>query len=310
MTEFSLVWWVGFTLFIVGLMALDLGVFHRRDHAVGLGEALTWSAVWIILALIFNGWLYYKAGTLVATEFFTGYLVEKSLSIDNVFVFAMIFTYFAVPAAYQHKVLFWGICSALVMRCIMIWIGSALLQNFSWIIYLFGAFLIITGIKMLVYQGHSIDLTNNPAIKLLKRFIPVGDTYSGSSFFRRENGRLIATPLLVVLVTVEFSDLIFAVDSIPAIFAITDDPFIVYTSNVFAMLGLRSLYFAIAGIMGIFHYLKYGLGLILVFVGIKMILAHTIYKIDTMLAMGIICSILILSVLASLLWPNRNKNAQ
>ncbi|HEX7862137.1 MAG TPA: TerC family protein [Verrucomicrobiae bacterium] len=295
--------WIGFNLFILAMLAVDLGIFHRKSHTVGFREAITWSLVWITLALIFNAGIWHFSGKEKALEFFTGYLIEKSLSVDNVFVFALLFTYFAVPAQFQHKVLFWGILGALIMRAIMIGVGAVLITKFSWIIYVFGAFLILTGIKMIVKRSEEIHPERNSLVKLFRRFVPVTSEYRGDKFFVRENGLLMATPLFVVLLMVEFTDLIFAVDSIPAIFAVTEDPFIVYTSNVFAILGLRSLYFVLGGVLDKFHYLKIGLGVVLAFVGVKMLLGHTPYKIDTLVSLGIVVAILAISVIASLLKP-------
>ena len=294
---------VGFNVFILGMLALDLGVFHRKSHVVSLKESLTWTFVWVTLALVFNAGVWHFAGSQKALEFFTGYVIEKSLSIDNVFVFALLFSYFAVPQKYQHKVLFWGILGALIMRAIMIGLGAALITRFTWIIYVFGAFLILTGIKMIVKREEEIHPERNPVVRLFKRFMPVTATYREDKFFVRENGIRMATPLFVVLLLVEFTDLIFAVDSIPAIFAVTKDPFIVYTSNVFAILGLRSLYFALAGVMNKFHYLKIGLGVVLSFVGVKMLLSHTAWKIDTLVSLGVIVVILAISIVWSLLHP-------
>ena len=302
MTE-SLWLWVGFNVFVLAMLALDLGVFHRKCHVVTLKESLTWTAVWIALALVFNAGVWHFYGSGKALEFFTGYLIEKSLSVDNVFVFALLFSYFAVPPLYQHKVLFWGILGALVMRAVMIALGAALIAKFAWIIYVFGAFLILTGIKMIVKREEEIHPENNPVVKWFKRLMPVTPDYRGDKFFVRENGLRMATPLFVVLLLVEVSDLIFAVDSIPAIFAVTTDPFIVYTSNVFAILGLRSLYFALAGVMDKFHYLKIGLGVVLSFVGVKMLLAHTAWKIDTLVSLGVIATTLAIAGVASLARP-------
>ena len=240
MTE-SIWLWVGFNVFVLAMLALDLGVFHRKAHVVSLKESFTWTFVWIGLALVFNAGVWHYAGSAKALEFFTGYLIEKSLSVDNVFVFALLFSYFAVPPLYQHKVLFWGILGALIMRAIMIVAGAALIAKFEWIIYVFGAFLILTGIKMIVKREEEIHPERNPVVKWFKRLMPVTPDYRGDKFFVRENDIRMATPLFVVLLLVEISDVIFAVDSIPAIFAVTKDPFIVYTSNVFAILGLRSL---------------------------------------------------------------------
>lgn len=297
--------WVGFNVFVLAMLALDLGVFHRKAHAVSFKESITWTIVWVGLALLFNGGVWHFYGSQKALEFFTGYLIEKSLSVDNVFVFALLFSYFAVPTQHQHKVLFWGILGALLMRAIMIAAGTALIERFTWIIYLFGAFLILTGIKMVVKREEEIHPERNPVVRWFKRLMPVTAGYRGDRFFVKEGGRRWATPLFVVLLLVEFSDLIFAVDSIPAIFAVTTDPFIVYTSNVFAILGLRSLYFALAGVMNKFHYLKIGLGAVLTFVGIKMMLAHTAWKIPTVLSLGVIVIILAASIVWSLLRPRK-----
>lgn len=266
----SLFLWIGFNVFVLAMLALDLGVFHRKAHVVKIKEALIWSAVWIALALLFNVGVYYWRGPQTALEFLTGYLLEKSLSVDNVFVFLLIFSYFRVPALCQHKVLFWGILGALIMRTVFIAAGIRLIQQFHWVIYVFGAFLIFTGIKMALQKDKEIYPEKNPVIKLFRRLMPVTQDHDEESrFFVRKAGRLHATPLFVALLVVETTDVIFAVDSIPAILAITRDPFIVYTSNVFAILGLRALYFALAGIMPMFHYLHYGLSAILVFVGVK-----------------------------------------
>lgn len=299
--------WIGFNILVLAMLALDLGVFHRQAHEVKVKEALIWSAVWIALAMLFNAGIYFWRGSEVALEFFTGYLIEKSLSVDNIFVFILIFSYFSVPALYQHKVLFWGILGALLMRAILIAVGATLIAKFHWIIYVFGGFLIITGVKMALQKSTGIHPEKNPLVRLFKRFMPVTNEYHGEKFFIKENGRRFATPLFIVLLMVEFTDLVFAVDSIPAIFAITKDPFIVYTSNVFAILGLRSLYFALAGVMGYFHYLKIGLALVLVFVGAKMMVVD-IYKIPIGLSLSVVGGILLLSVLASLIWPRRSEN--
>ena len=297
--------WVGFNVFVLLMLALDLGVFHRKAHVVSFRESIAWTVVWITLAMIFNLGVAHYMGDEKGLEFFTGYVIEKSLSVDNVFVIALLFSYFAVPAIYQHKVLFWGILGALIMRAAMIAAGSKLITEFGWVIYIFGAFLILTGIKMIVKNETEIHPEKNPLVRLFKRFMPVTTDFRGDRFFVRENGVLFATPLFVVLLIVEFTDLIFAVDSIPAIFAVTTDTFIVYTSNVFAILGLRSLYFALAGVMDKFHYLKIGLGVILTFVGVKMLLAHTVWKIDTHISLGVIVVTLPASVIASLLWPKK-----
>jgi tellurite resistance protein TerC len=301
-TSDSLFSWVIFNIFVLGMLALDLLVFHRKAHTVSLREALSWSAVWIALALIFNVGIYYLWGSEKALEFLAGYLIEKSLSVDNIFVFIMIFSYFAVPAIYQHRILFWGILGALIMRAIFIAAGAALLSAFHWIIYIFGGFLIITGIKMFFAGEEKIEPEKNPAVLLLRRFMPITNEFHGQRFFVRIDQRLWATPLFVVLVVIETTDVIFAVDSIPAIFAITMDPFIVYTSNIFAILGLRALYFLLAGIMDMFRYLKVGLSFVLCFVGVKMMLVD-FYKIPIGVSLGVVAGILAISILASLVKP-------
>lgn len=305
MPETSLWLWAGFNLFILAMLALDLGVFHRTSHEVSLKEATIWSAVWITLALLFNVLIWQFRGPEIGVQFLTGYLIEKSLSVDNIFVIALLFGYFAVPAAYQHRVLFWGILGALVMRAGFILAGAALLDAFHWIIYLFGAFLIITGVKMAVFRNAEIHPENNPLLKLVRRLVPVTPEYRKDKFFVRESGRVLATPLFLVLVLVESTDLVFAVDSIPAIFAVTNDPFIVYTSNVFAILGLRSLYFLLAGVMQKFVYLKLGLSAILVFVGVKMVIMD-LYKIPSSVSLLVIAALLALSIGASL-WKTRGQ---
>ena len=298
--------WIGFNVFVLIMLALDLGVFHRKTHVVTLKESVTWTAVWVVMALLFNLGIAHFMGNEKGLEFFTGYVIEKSLSVDNVFIFALLFSYFAVPALYQHKVLFWGVFGALVMRAIMIALGAKLIAEFAWIIYVFGAFLVLTGVKMIVKREEEIHPERNPVVRFFKRYIPTTSDFRGDKFFVRENGVLMATPLFVVLILVEISDLIFAVDSIPAIFAVTKDPFIVYTSNVFAILGLRSLYFALAGVLDKFHYLKVGLGVVLSFVGVKMLLAHSTWKIDTHISLGVIIVVLAASVVASLVWPKKS----
>jgi tellurite resistance protein TerC len=296
--------WVGFNLFVLAMLALDLGVFHRKAHEVSVREASIWSAVWVGLALVFNLGVWHFLGPQKGVEFLTGYLIEKSLSVDNIFVFALIFGYFAVPREYQHRVLFWGILGALVMRAIFIAAGAALIANFHWILYVFGAFLIVTGLKMAIVPAQGLEPEKNPVVKLVRRLMPVTDRYHGQKFFARENGVLAATPLFLVLALVETTDLIFAVDSIPAIFAVTSDPFIVYTSNVFAILGLRSLYFLLAGVMSKFEYLKLGLAAILVFVGTKMAIVD-VYKIPSPVSLGVVAAILAVAILASLVRARR-----
>ena len=290
--------WVVFNLFVLGMLALDLGVFHRRAHAVSLREAGVWTAIWITLALVFNVGVYVFRGPEPALEFLAAYLIEKSLSVDNIFVFLMIFTYFAVPAASQHRVLFWGILGALIMRAIFIATGLTLLKHFHWVIYLFGAVLIYTAWKMLTQREMSVHPERNPILKILRRRVAITPGYEGQRFFVVREGRRLATPLLVVLAVIESTDLVFAVDSIPAVIAITRDPFIVYTSNVFAILGLRALYFVLAGVMDLFHYLRYGLGVILVFVGVKMI-ASDVYKMPITASLAVIGALLAISVAAS-----------
>lgn len=301
--------WIGFNLFVLSMLAVDLGVFHRRAHEVSIKEATVWSIVWISLAMLFNVGLYLfwdklsptsnYSNSEAALAFFTGYLIEKSLSVDNIFVFVLIFTFFAVPAVYQHRVLFWGILGALLMRGTLIAVGAVLLKEFHWIIYIFGAFLIFTGIRMAVHRNEEMHPEQNPVVRLLRRIMPVTENYERDHFFIRRAGKLLATPLFLVLLVVETTDLIFAVDSIPAIFAVTNDPFIVYTSNVFAILGLRSLYFLLAGVIDKFYYLKLGLSVVLAFVGTKMVIVD-IYKIPIGLSLGVIASILAISVIASL----------
>jgi tellurite resistance protein TerC len=292
--------WVGFNVFVLGMLALDLGVFHRQSHEVSIREALMWSAVWVALALAFNAGVYYFRGPEAGIEFLAGYLIEKALSVDNIFVFLLIFSYFRVPPQYQHKVLFWGIIGALVMRAVFIALGVALIRQFHWVIYVFGAFLVYTGIRIAREKEKEIHPEQNPVVRLFRRLMPVTGEYHGDSFFVREGARRAATPLFIALLVVETTDVIFAVDSIPAILAITDDAFIVYTSNVFAILGLRALYFALAGLMQMFHYLHYGLAAILVFVGAKMLLAD-VYKLPVAAALGVVAGILLVSVIASLL---------
>ncbi len=304
----SLWLWVGFNVFVLALLALDLGVFHRNAHEVSLREASVWSVVWVSLALLFNAGIWYFQGSQPALEFFTGYLIEKSLSVDNIFVFALIFSYFHVPAKYQHRVLFWGILGALVLRAFFIVVGAALLAKFHWIIYIFGAFLILTGLKMALFRGTELDPSKNPVLRLVRRIFPVTDDYRGEKFFVREKGKLFATPLFLVLALVESTDVVFAVDSIPAIFAVTRDPFLVYTSNVFAILGLRSLYFLLAGVMGKFSYLKLGLAIVLIFVGVKMTIASWI-KIPIALSLGVIGGVILLSILASL-WKDARQQKE
>lgn len=295
-----MVWgWIIFNAVVIVLLVLDLVVFHRKSHVISVREALWWSAFWIGLALAFNVGVYYVLGGDLALKFFTGYILEKSLSVDNLFVFLLIFSYFKVPAQYQHNVLFWGILGALIMRAIFIFFGVALIHHFHGIIYIFGAFLVYTGIKLIFEKEKEVHPEKNPVLKLVRRIMPITPDYDGQKFFVRRNGKLFATPLLIVLLVVETTDVVFAVDSIPAILAITTDTFIVYTSNVFAILGLRALYFALAGLMVMFRYLHYGLGAILAFVGIKMLIAD-FYKLPIGVALGVIAGILTLTIIVSL----------
>ncbi|MCW5882761.1 MAG: TerC family protein [Anaerolineae bacterium] len=300
--------WIAFNIFVVCMLALDLLVFHRNAHVVKVKEALLFSAFWIALALAFNVVVWWWQGSEVALQFLTGYLIEKSLSVDNLFVFLLIFSYFAVPAKYQHRVLFWGVLGALVMRFVFIIAGAALIARFHWLIYVFGAFLIFTGLRMARKGEDEIHPEKNPVVNFVRRLLPVTPNYHGGRFFIRDMGRLMATPLLIVLVMVETTDVLFALDSIPAIFAVTTDPFIVYTSNVFAILGLRSLFFALAGVMVLFHYLKYGLAAVLTFIGAKMVLIDFVH-IPIGVSLLVIAAILVISVVASLVWPQSTEKA-
>lgn len=295
--------WIGFNAFVLAMLAIDLGVFHRKSHAVGMRESAIWSGVWVGLALVFFGIIWSTMGQNKALEYLTGYVIEKSLSIDNLFVFLMLFTVFAVPSHFQHKVLFWGILGALVLRAIFIFAGTALLSAFHWTLYLFGGFLLFTGVRMLFLKAEESHPERNPVLRLVRKIFPVTDDYVGSRFFVRRDRRLWATPLFIVLVAIETTDVIFAVDSIPAILAVSRDPFIVYTSNVFAILGLRALYFMLGGMMGLFRFLKVGLSLTLCFVGGKMLIAD-VYKIPILISL---CAIVVLiggSVVASIAKKN------
>lgn len=288
------------------MLGLDLFVFHRKAHEVKVKEALWTSLFWIVLALIFNVIIYYWKGEQPAMEFLTGYLIEKSLSVDNLFVFILIFNYFGVAPKYHHKLLFWGVLGALVLRAIFILVGVALIAKFHFLIYIMGAFLVYTGIKMAFSHDAEIDPENNPLVKWAAKILPMKRTSEEGKFFVRENGKLYATPLFLVLIMIESTDVVFAVDSIPAILAISKDPFIVYTSNVFALLGLRALYFALAGIIQLFHYLHYGLSLILAFIGVKLVLSD-IYHIDMKYALIAVGGILAISILASILFPKKDE---
>ncbi len=307
--------WLGFVVFVVAMVAVDIMVLNKQGaHKVSVKEALAWSAVWVTLALIFNLWLWWyldgTAGREIANqrglEFLTGYLIEKSLAMDNIFVFLMIFSYFAVPTEYQRRVLVYGVLGAIIMRAIMILLGTVLIAKFHWILYVFGAFLAITGVKMLIFANHEPDLAQNPALKWMRSHLRITDEYHGEKFWIMRSGVRYFTPLFLVLVLVEISDLIFAVDSIPAIFAVTNDPFIVFTSNIFAILGLRAMYFLLADMAGRFHLLKYGLAIVLIFVGAKMLIASW-YKIPIGLALGVVVLILASSVAASLISTRRTQ---
>lgn len=292
--------WIGFAAFVLAILGLDLGLFHRKSREVNLKEALAWSAVWIGLALAFNMAIYHWQGGEKALQFFTGYFVELSLSVDNLFVFLLVFGYFRVPAQYRHKVLFWGILGALIMRVVFIAAGITLIAKFHWIIYFFGALLVVSGVKMALQGDKEIHPESNPVLKLFRMFMQITPEYEGDRFFIRQSGRTLASPLFVVLLILESADLVFAVDSVPAVLAITPDPFIVVTSNVFAIFGLRSMFFALEGVMQRFHYLHYGLSAVLVFVGAKMLLAGY-YQIPTSVSLLVIVMILSISVAASLL---------
>jgi tellurite resistance protein TerC len=300
-------WWIFFTVFILAMLALDLGVFNRKSHIIRMKEAMLWTFFWVMLALLFCAGIYFFYGHGKAMEFFAGYLIEYSLSIDNLFVFMLIFRFFKVPYEYEHKALFWGIFLALVTRAVFIFAGVALINTFSWIMYLFGAFLIFTGIKMALNKQTEVHPDKNIGIKLLRFFIPVTKGFSGAKFFIVKRGVRFATPMLAVLLALETTDILFAVDSIPAVLAISKDPFIVYTSNVFAILGLRSLFFAISGLMKLFHLLHYGLAAILTFVGVKMLI-EDFFHVPVVASLLVIASILIVSIVSSIIWPDKEKD--
>ncbi|WP_038168818.1 TerC family protein [Verrucomicrobium sp. BvORR106] len=311
------IWWFIFSAFVLGMLALDLGVFHRKAHVVKVKEALTWTAIWVALALLFSlgiatGFVgAYPEGLQqqASLEFLSGYVLEKSLSVDNVFVFALLFAYFKVPQLYQHRVLFWGILGALVMRAVFIFAGVALIERFHWILYIFGVILIVSGVKMWMSKDVEIDPATNPVLRLTRRLLPVSETTHGQDFFVRQGGKLLVTPLFVVLIFVEWSDLVFAVDSIPAVLAVSRDPFIVFTSNVFAILGLRSLYFALSGVMDRFHMLHYGLSAILAFVGVKMLIVD-FYKVPIGISLAVITVILAVSVVTSFYIPAKKSETE
>lgn len=302
---FPTIAWVIFNLFVLAMLALDLGVFNRKAHVIKFKEALGWTIFWITLAMVFNGYLYYEYGPQIGHEFLAGYLLEKSLSVDNIFVFVMLFTYFNVAPQYQHRLLFWGILGALVLRGAMIAAGVALIHHFDWILYFFGLLLIITGIKMAVHDPAEADPSEGYVYRLAKRLLPVISGDYGQKFFVQKDGKTYVTNLFIVLIVIETTDVLFAIDSIPAVFAVTDNPFIVYTSNVFAILGLRALYFLLAGVMDMFRYLKYGLALVLAFVGVKMLLGHSRYKIPIDISLSVIGLILAVSVIVSLVVSRR-----
>ena len=303
--ETSLAVWVGFVIFILLVLLLDLGVFHKKSHTVGFKESIIWSGVWIALALAFAVIILYWRGQEDFMLFLTGYVIEKSLSVDNLFVFLLIFGFFKIPNQYQHKVLFYGILGALIMRAFFIWAGIAILTKFEWVIYIFGAFLVYSGVKMLMPHGDEHDLEKSWVINWTKKIFPTTPHFHDDKFFVKLNGAWMITPLFITLIFVEFSDLVFAIDSIPAIIGITNDPFLVFTSNVFAILGLRSLYFALKGFADMFHYLKYGLAVILMFIGIKMLIIHW-FHMPVAVTMGVIFFVLLSSVLLSI-WSNRKK---
>ncbi len=308
--EVPFVFWAGFIAFVLVMLALDLGVFNRKAHAISVREAGAWTAVWVSLALLFAVGLYFITGPGHALDFLTGYVIEYSLSVDNIFVFVLIFSSFGVPTAYQHRVLFWGILGALLMRGAMIAVGAALISQFHWVLYIFGAFLVFAGIRMLVSKDEGVlDLEHHPVLKFLRRFVPFTSDYHGPRFFTIIDGVRRATPLFLVLVLIEITDLVFAVDSIPAIFAITQDTFIVFTSNIFAILGLRSLYFLLAGVIHKFVYLRYGLAAVLTYVGVKMLIMD-LYHIPTLLSLAVIVTVLAASILLSLLRPPNVKEGE
>jgi tellurite resistance protein TerC len=311
LAEISSLHWAAFVVAILFFLALDLGVFHRKAHIVGFREALGWTCIWFTMAMLFalviaprmtDAW-----GPVETKEFITGYIVELSLSMDNVFIIAVIFSYFRVPQSYQHRVLFWGIVGALLMRGVMIWGGGELIKRFHWILYVFGAFLLFTGLKMLFSKDEGVEPEKNPVIRLARKYLPLTDQFDGQKFMTFVNGRKAFTPLFLVLLIVETTDLVFALDSIPAIFGITQNSFIVFTSNVFAILGLRSLYFVLAGAIGYFRYLKYGLSFVLVFIGIKMLLVIWEIKIEPNVSLAVVIGILVLSIVASLIAGSRDK---
>ncbi len=297
--------WIGFNVMVAMLLMLDLFVFNRNNKVMKVKEALWWSLFWIGLAVAFNVFIYFNSGSSAALQFLTGYLIEESLSVDNLFVFILLFSFFETPVEYQRKVLFWGIIGAVFFRAIFILFGFSMLQKFHWITYIFGAFLIYTAIKMFLQKDSDVNPEGNPITKVLGKIIPVTTKYHKGNFFAKIDGRKFATPLLVALIVVETTDIVFALDSIPAVLAVTPDAFIAYSSNIFAILGLRALYFALEGIMRLFHYLHYGLSLILLFIGVKLVIGHWV-EINTMISLSIVGSILIISIIASLLFEKKD----
>ena len=306
--DVSLIWWLGLLVGILIMLAIDL-FMHRKAHIIEFREAAWWSLLWVSIGLAFGGLIWWYFGSEFGLQYFSGYIIEKSLAVDNVFVWAMIFTYFAVPREYQHRVLFYGVVGALVFRAIFIAAGSWLIASFAWTLLIFGGFLIFTGIKMLAQRNEHIDLEKSKTLRLFRRFIPTTDTYEGQKFFVRRAGRLVATPLLAVVVIVEITDIIFAVDSIPAIFAVTQEPYLVFSSNALAILGLRAMYFLLAELIHRFIYLKLGLSLVLVWVGVKMIVSHIWFKIPTAISLGLVIAIIATSVIASLMATKQNAKA-
>ncbi len=316
------IFWIGFLIIVFILLALDLGVFHKKNHEIKTKEALLWTLFWIVLSLLFNVFIYYayeshwlgigihktsvESGSEAALRYFTGYIIEKSLSLDNIFVIALIFSYFKVPAIFQHRVLFWGILGALVLRGVMILAGITLIEKFNWMIYVFGGLLLITALRMLFSKDEEIEPEKNVLIKIARKFFPISKSFEGSKFFTRINGKRAVTPLFLVLLVIESTDVLFAIDSIPAIFAVTTDSYIVFTSNIFAILGLRSLYFALAAMIDRFRYLKISLVFILAFVGVKMLLSH-VTPIPTLVSLSVIASILIIGTLASIFVSKKSK---
>ena len=296
--------WVAFVAGVLALLALDLGVFHRKAHAVSLREAAIWTTVWVTLSVLFGGWIGWRGGAEPGLQFFTGYVVEYSLSMDNIFVFVLLFRYFAVPAEYQHRVLFWGILAALVMRGVFIALGVAIIERFAWVLYVFGAFLVFTGIKMFRHENIEVHPEQNPVVKLCRRWLPFTPGWVGQKFFARQDGRLMATPLFLVFVVVNVTDVVFATDSIPAVFAITLDPFLIFTSNICAVMGLRSLYFLLAGAMNLFVYLQQALAVILTYVGLKMLVVRWVH-IPTPVSLGFIALVLTVAIVASLMARRR-----